>query len=80
MIIDKGKLLMFDDKAFAGYDIDNFIYLGSLISNEGGSNRDIKRRNQMGRCAIMKPTKILKDDYITKHAKIKFIRTLVFSR
>lgn len=58
MVVDRpGKLLRsyeLSDLEFA----DNFVYLGSLLNNEGGSYKEITRRILMTKSTMTRLTKI----------------------
>lgn len=59
--------------------VDHFVYLGSLLSNVGGSEGEISRRIQMSKAAMTKLTRIWKDRNISRKTKVRLVRTLVFS-
>lgn len=80
MIIDRERQIKFNGKTFAGFEVVNdFVYLGSLINSEGSPEKEIKRRIEMGRCAMVKLNKIWKDGSINKNVKVKLVKTLIFS-
>ena len=58
--------------------VDHFVYLESIITNEGESDGDIDRRLQLGRLAMTRLTKIWKDKNITTNIKAIIVKTLVF--
>lgn len=58
--------------------VNSYIYLGSLISNKGGCEEEVKRRNAITRSAMEKMTKVWKDRNVTNATKIKLVRTLIF--
>ncbi|VEN37907.1 unnamed protein product [Callosobruchus maculatus] len=58
--------------------VNNFVYLGSTISNMGGCVEEVKRRIAMAKSAMLRLTKIWKSSYITRKTKMNLIRTLVF--
>jgi hypothetical protein len=49
-----------------------------MISRDGSDSKEINRRLSMGRVAIAKLDKILKDSDIRKGTKIKLVETIVF--
>lgn len=55
-----------------------YVYLGTLISNNGGCVDEIKRRMAITRTAMDKLKKIWRNRSITKATKIRLVRTLVF--
>ena len=59
--------------------VSHFTYLGSEVDNNGGCEKEMNRREQMARNAVVKLNKIWRDCAITKHTKIRLVRTLVFS-
>ncbi|XP_063628267.1 uncharacterized protein LOC134799784 [Cydia splendana] len=79
MIVDRAGQLTrtgeLSDLQFVG----EFVYLGSLLTNEGGSEREIRRRTQMAKSAMSKMTRIWQDRKISNNTKMRIIRTLVFS-
>lgn len=78
MIIDRTDTLR-TGNALSQYDIvDSFVYLGSTISNKGGSEIEIRRRIGMAKSAMSQLDKIWKDRNVLKKTKIYIIRTLVF--
>ncbi|KAI8429179.1 hypothetical protein MSG28_007716 [Choristoneura fumiferana] len=58
--------------------VQSYIYLGSLITNTGGSEDEIKRRIAITRSAMEKLTRIWRDRNITKTTKVQLVRSLVF--
>ena len=60
MIIDRANNNRPDIKQIASYEVVNhFVYLGSMITYEGGSDGDIVRRLQLGRLAMARLTQDL---------------------
>lgn len=59
--------------------INNFVYLGSNISNDGSCELDVKRRIGMAKNAMTKLNKIWTDRNISTKTKRKLVTTLVFS-
>ena len=58
--------------------VSHFIFLGSLITNDGFCDKEIRRRLAMGRSAMGGLTKIWKDRRITLRIKIRLVKELVF--
>jgi hypothetical protein len=80
MIIDRHQQLQNNNSALNGIDVvDNFVYLGSLISNNGGSELEIRRRITLAKSAMSQLTKIWKNRAITTAVKIRLVKSLVFS-
>lgn len=66
-------------KNVGGYEVvDKFVYLGSLITKDGGCSEEIKRRLAMARSATTKLTKIWRDQTITKTVKVMLANSLIF--
>ena len=58
MIVDRREKVLLTG-CLSGLEVVNdFIYLGSLISDKGSSQKEIKRRIMLGRVAMKKLTKI----------------------
>lgn len=79
MVIDRDKKL--DDlNLLRDYDIVNqFIYLGSLINDNGSCEEEIRRRIQIARAQMVKLKKIWLDKNIKRTTKTQLVRTLIFS-
>ena len=62
--------------------VSHFIFLGSLITNDGFCEREIRRRLAMGRSAMggNELTKIRKDRGITLRTKIRLVKAFVFPK
>ncbi|PZC84789.1 hypothetical protein B5X24_HaOG203779 [Helicoverpa armigera] len=58
--------------------VQTYIYLGALISNNGGCIDEVKRRMALTRNAAEKLKKVWRNRNITKATKIRLMRTLVF--
>ncbi|KAM3960685.1 LOW QUALITY PROTEIN: uncharacterized protein ACR2FA_005277 [Aphomia sociella] len=54
-----------------------FVYLGSLITGQGGSEREI-RRTHMTKSAITKMIRIWRNRKVSNATKVRLVRTLVF--
>lgn len=77
MIIDRNNLNI---KQIAGFKVvQEFDYLGSLISNKRGSDAQIKRKLAIARNSTRKVTKIWRDSTFSKLDKLKLFNTLIFS-
>lgn len=59
--------------------VDDFIYLGSYISNTGSCEKEIRRRIGMAKNAMSQLQKIWRDRNISRNTKVKLVNTLVFS-
>lgn len=55
------------------------MYLGTTITDKGGSTEEIKKRAAIAKTAVSKLTKIWKSRDITKRTKLRILHTLVFS-
>ena len=79
MIIDRPTGNQPQRRRIAGYEVvDSFTYLGSLITNTGGSSEEIRRRITMARSATSKLTKIWKDRSISNATKLRLAKALIF--
>lgn len=58
--------------------IDQFNFLGSMISNQGGSSIEIRRRIAMAKTSMSAMHKLWKDRSISKTTKIRLVSTLIF--
>ena len=77
MIIDRSRNNRPEVAEIAGVEVVSH-YLGSKIDNNGGCEKEVKRRAQMARNAMVKLNRICRDCSTTKHTKIRLVRTLVF--
>jgi hypothetical protein len=57
---------------------DQYVYLGSLITNNGTTDLEIQRRCEMSKIAMKKLTKIWRDNSISKQLKVRLVQCLVF--
>ena len=77
-VITTGKL----DHIIVDYNdiaiVDRFIFLGVLITNNGVTDKDLRRRLVMGNCAMGSLKRIFKDRGIILTIKITIVQTLVF--
>jgi hypothetical protein len=53
-------------------------FLGTIITRDGYEHKEINRRLSIGRMAITKLEKIMKDRVVTKATKIKIAETIIF--
>ena len=58
--------------------VDKFIFLGVLITNEGVTDKEIRRRLVMGKCSMGIMKRIFKDRGIRLTTTIMIVQTLVF--
>ena len=58
--------------------VDRFIFLGVLITNNGVTDKDLRRRLVMGNCAMRSLKRIFKDRGIILTTKIMIVQILVF--
>ncbi|PZC85948.1 hypothetical protein B5X24_HaOG214313 [Helicoverpa armigera] len=58
--------------------VQSYIYLGALITNNGGCIDEVKRRMAISRSAMDKLRKIWRNRKIFRATKIRLVRTLVF--
>lgn len=79
MIVDRPATLQRTNLLQEYETVEQFQYLGSVITNKGSSEPEIRRRIGMAKSAMTQLNKIWKDRNITRRTKIHLIRTLVFS-
>ena len=58
--------------------IQQFNFLGALISSKGGCSEEIRRRIAMAKSAMQKLNKIWADRGVTKATKVRLVKALVF--
>lgn len=58
--------------------VNHYIYLGALISNEGGCSQEINRRCEIARRTAKSLQKTWRDSAITLNTKKTIIKTLIF--
>ena len=58
--------------------IEQFNFLGSMISNQGGCSTEIRRRIAMAKTSMCTMHKLWKDRSISKSTKIRLVSTLIF--
>jgi hypothetical protein len=58
--------------------VDQFNFLGSMISNQGGCSVEIKRRLAIAKTSMCAMGKLWKDRGISKATKIRLVSTLIF--
>lgn len=79
MIIDKGNVLQLGNQWPQIEVVQEFVYLGSLITNRGDTEEEIRRRIVIARTTMTSLTKICRNRQITMNTKKTLIHTLVFS-
>ncbi len=79
MTIDKDGLLPNEKITTDIERVDQFVYLGSLITNNGGCEQEIRKRIIMTKTAMTRLDKIWKNRQITINTKKRLVRALVFS-
>jgi hypothetical protein len=57
-----------------------YTFLGSIITRDGYGYKDISRRLSIGRMAMTKLQKIMKDRDVNKATKIKIAETIIFPK
>lgn len=78
MVVDRGKMLNFTGMLNLQI-VDDFVYLGSSICNNGSCEKDVRRRIGMAKSAMSQLQKIWKNRGIKLKTKIRLVRTLIFS-
>ena len=58
--------------------VDSFNFLGALINREASCKEEIRRRISLGRAALGKLRKALKNSDISRNTKTRLIQTMVF--
>ena len=58
-------------------DVEEFVYLGTTVTKEGGGTEDIKKRLSKARGAFFNLKKIWNTRSIGRNTKIKLFKTLV---
>ena len=59
--------------------VESFIFLGSQITRNGGSDSEIRRRIGMTRITMKKLAHVIKNNDLTLKTKIRLVNTLIFS-
>ena len=59
--------------------VHDFVYLGSVVSDNGGCKEELGRRIQMGKQAMTRLDKIWRDRGISRCTKVRLVKSLVFS-
>lgn len=78
MIVDRASNNRPDIRKIINIDtVNNFTYLGSLISNGGGSSDEIKRRSSLAKEAMSRLTNIRRSHEITLTTKMRLVKSLV---
>jgi len=58
--------------------MDSYTFLASIITRDGYKYKEINRRLSIGRMAMTKLEKIMKDQDVKKATKIKIAETIIF--
>lgn len=58
--------------------VDRFVFLGSTIHKDGGSDLEVRRRLSLGRAAMNKLSTIMKSHDISQKLKVMLVNSLVF--
>ncbi|CAG9831485.1 unnamed protein product [Diabrotica balteata] len=78
-IVDRAQKNLHYIKEIGGFEVVNsFIYLESLITNDGGCDREIRRRLTIAITAMMKLVTVSKNSSLTRHTKLRLVRALIF--
>ncbi|CAH2233881.1 jg18186 [Pararge aegeria aegeria] len=78
MVIDRAKNNSPEIIQIANCEVvQSYVYLGALITNNGGCVEEVKRRMAITRTTIEKLKKIWRNRNITKATKIRLVQTLV---
>ena len=59
--------------------VESFIFLGSQITRNGGSDSEIRRRIGLTRTTMKKLAHVIKNNDLTLKTKIRLVNTLIFS-
>jgi hypothetical protein len=59
-------------------NVNEINFLGANIYKDGHQTNEIKRRIRLGKVAMTKLTKIMKDPDLSRDTKIKIVRTMIF--
>ena len=78
MVVDRANKLQLTG-ALDLETVNDFVYLGSNISNTGSCEKEIRRRIGMAKSAMSQLQKIWKDRSISRKTKVKLVNSLVFS-
>lgn len=79
MIVDRTSQLSRTGELSDLEFVSEFIYLGSLLTDRGGSEGEIRRRTQMAKTAMTKLKRIWQNRKVSNVTKMRLVRTLVFS-
>ena len=78
MVIDRSDTLQLKNLPSRVETVKEFIYLGSLITDGGGCEPEIRRRITLARTAMSNLLKIWSDKQISRNTKKVLVSTLVF--
>jgi hypothetical protein len=59
--------------------VTSYQFVRALITNDGYIHEEIKRRISLGKPAIAKLIKIMKDSGVLTNTKVNLVQTIVFS-
>uniref|UniRef100_A0A2H1VU13 SFRICE_040172 n=1 Tax=Spodoptera frugiperda TaxID=7108 RepID=A0A2H1VU13_SPOFR len=78
MIVDRSKSLAMSGTLNLD-TVNEFVYLGSTITNNGSCEQDIRRRIGMAKSAMSQLNRVWADRNISRKTKRKLVTTLIFS-
>jgi hypothetical protein len=58
--------------------VSSYTFLGTIITRDSYDRKEINRRLSMGRMAMIKPEKLMKDRDVMVATKIKIAETIIF--
>ena len=80
MIIDRQNNNQPNVTHIAGCEVvPKFVYLGAVLSNDGGCSDEIRRRIQLAKSAMSRLTRIWKDRQISNNTKMRLVQSQIFS-
>ena len=80
MIIDRQNNNQPTVAHIAGCEVvPKFVYLGAVLSNDGGCSDEIRRRIQLAKSAMSRLTRIWKDRQISNNTKMILVQSIIFS-
>jgi hypothetical protein len=79
MIIGRAGVLPHTNVLNGYQKVNEFIYLGSIVQEDGGSSREIRRRVTLRREAVSWLIPIWKDNHISRNSKLRLLKALTFS-
>lgn len=78
MVVDRSNQLTSTGQLAQLEQVKQFVYLRSMLQDEGGCEKEIRRRIQMGKDAVSKLSKIWQDRSISNGTKMRLVHALVF--